>query len=558
MNSPSYPRSASNHETWPGLYEFSYLSDKDELDKEEAGGLVPYGVEELSNKLFSVETLGNIDAREMLETIAQLDRTHTERTIFLQHRLARSYRLNQILRSNLDQAQDRLKTFETHVHELLEPKPESTAASRAELEHLAEQLEERLRMLPPRPALAIEAAPDREEQPISSPTQQKQGRVQLDEAFALLDEERAQLHEDRVQFEQEQSRLEQERMQLEQEQQHSKRERDQLAIERRDLEIRLAGAPNSDYVSRDEVENRIAHAVAITKESCLRDAEVRVAQAEKEAKQDEHTSELQAEVESLRAQLSDHQRESGETVIKLHAEMDALRTKLAEPNLTEALEAQVAELERMLDEAEAEASAAQELFRNQELERLETKTLLEERITELEKQVREGAQAVLQLSKAKQEAEAELTAKIHKQQKRMHALEHDVAHRGLELVKLEKQKEHLSKEALHFSLALSAKDQELQMLKRGTQNASAYWKVLGQRKVAERRALHPRSTNEPRKVSSEAAKRMVQDQTPRIELASTPNHVRREPGKRFPSVPSAHLPDLSTSTIDSVELSYRP
>mgnify|MGYP002716398924 CR=1 FL=1 len=556
LHSPDASDKAKHAEGWPGVYEFSYLTEKDELDEEEAGELVPYALEELTNKLVSIESLGNVDARELLETVAQLDRTHTERTIFLQHRLARSYRLNQVLRSNLRHAQERMAAFESHVTGLLDHQPVSDAPAAEELRRLAMQLEERLQMLPAAPMLAIEPSHDDDARDTE--------RASLEEARAELVREQEAHEAAQTHFNQARAQLDLERIQLqdewrrvEQEQAELKQAHLQLDMERRDLEIRLAAHPTPHAVSEEEVERRIAHAVAVARESALRDAEVRRAQAQPSAPS-EGDAALRAEIDKIQAELERRTQEADDVIASLQSEVESLHAKLAEPQGGEAWEAHVAELERMLDEAEADAQAAQESFHNQELERLELQTQLEERVAELENQVHDGAEAVLRLSKARQESEAELTATIHNQRKRIHALEHDVAHRGLELVKLEKQKENLTKEAMHFSLALSAKDQELQMLKRGTQNATAHWKALVQRNVPERRALQPKATNSARRVSSEAAKRMVQHTSPSVGLASTPNPVRRDVERRLPSVPSKGLPDLSTSTIASVELSYRP
>ena len=555
LHSPEAEGKTKHADGWPGVYEFSYLTEKDELDEEEAGELVPYALEELTNKLVSIDSLGNVDARELLETVAQLDRTHTERTIFLQHRLARSYRLNQVLRTNLHHAQERLAAFESHVTNLLDHQPTSDAPVAEELRRLAVQLEEQLQMLPSTPMLAIEPGRDDDARDTE--------RASLEEARAELVREQeaheaAQAHfnQARAQLDLERVQLQDERRRIEQEQSELRQAHLQHDMERRDLEIRLAAQPSAYAVSEEEVERRIAHAVAVARESALRDAEVRRAQAQPAAAS-EGDAALRAEIDRLHVELERRTQDADDVIASLQSEIETLHTKPAEPQ-SEAWEAHVAELERMLDEAEADAQAAQESFRNQELERLELQTQLEERVAELENQVHEGAEAVLCLSKAKQESEAELTATIHNQRKRIHALEHDVAHRGLELVKLEKQKENLTKEAMHFSLALSAKDQELQMLKRGTQNATAHWKTLAQRNAPNRRALQPKSTNGARRVSSEAAKRMIQQGSPSVGLASTPNPVRRDVDRRLPSVSSKGLPDLSTSTIASVELSYRP
>ena len=334
-------------------------------------------------------------------------------------------------------------------------------------------------------------------------------------------------------------------------------ERAQLAMERRDLEIRLAAMPSAgdELVSREEMEQRIAQAIELTRDSCLRDADVRVAQVREELAQDAAPHE---ELASLRAQLAElqtapqHEREQF-----LAEEVETLRAQLEDAQV-EQREEHLANLEQYLDELEATMASEQESHRDRELEMAELQARLEARIDELEMQVHHSADAVLKLSTAKQEAEAELTAALHQQRKRISELEHDVAHRGLELVRLEKQKEQVAKEALHFSLALSAKEQEVQMLKRGTQDTPAYWKLLAQRSGPERKPLQPVSTN-ARRVSSEAAKRMLQDKR---HAASTPNqtHSASRDYAKSASAPSqsAPLDDLSTSTIQSVDASYRP
>lgn len=501
--SPSSRRSPSSPGNWPGMHELSYLSDKEELDEDDAGALVPFAVEELSSKLFAIDRLGNVDARELFEMVAQLDRTHTERTIFLQHRLARAHRLNQVLRASLAQSQEKTRTFEAHVHDLMEHKADSTTHAHAELQRLSEELEERLRVLPSHGPLAIAPADP------------------LEAERHALDEERA-----------------------------------QLAMERRDLEIRLASMPSTDdeLVSRKEMEQRIAQAIELTRDSCMRDADVRVAQVREELAQDAAPHE---ELASLRAQLAElqtapqHEREQF-----LAEEVETLRAQLEDAQVDQR-EEHLANLEQYLDELEATMTAEQESHRDRELEMAELQARLEARIDELEMQVHHSADAVLKLSTAKQEAEAELTAALHQQRKRISELEHDVAHRGLELVRLEKQKEQVAKEALHFSLALSAKEQEVQMLKRGTQDTPAYWKLLAQRSGPERKPLQPVSTN-ARRVSSEAAKRMLQDKR---HAASTPNqtHSASRDYAKSTSAPSqsAPLDDLSTSTIQSVDASYR-
>ena len=106
---------------------------------------MPFAAQELSSKLFSIETLGTIDTRELFDMIAALDRTHTERTIFLQHRLARTHRLVQMLRAQLQQAHDRIHVFESHIQAFVQQNDEKDGTAAWETLHaLTERLEARL------------------------------------------------------------------------------------------------------------------------------------------------------------------------------------------------------------------------------------------------------------------------------------------------------------------------------------------------------------------------------------------------------------------------------
>ena len=96
-------------------------------------------------------------------------------------------------------------------------------------------------------------------------------------------------------------------------------------------------------------------------------------------------------------------------------------------------------------------------------------------------------------------------AQNHALQQRIRTLENDVSRRDLELVQLQSQRERLEDESLHFSLALcvdktnpsAAKDQELSMLKRGTQG-SAYWQLLTRKAAPETRRASGPAPRRPR------------------------------------------------------------
>ncbi|PKI83000.1 hypothetical protein MVES1_003182 [Malassezia vespertilionis] len=405
--------------------ELSYLSEKEELEEDEAHRLIPFDVRELSTKLISIEKLGGVDAHELFETVAALDRTHSERTVFLHHRLARSHRQNQLLRANLQEAHGKIQLFETQLLDFVRNREQRDDAThvpmQAQLESFTTRLEEQLR--------------------ITAPTDE-------------LEEER-----------------------------------ESLAMQRRDLEIRMATAPTdqTDGVAVDEMERRIAAAVAQTKEMCSRDADIRVHMAR---------------------QASD----------------------------TEALHAQISALQAAREAAEIDMERERAEWHTQDCERHEALLQAEARRDELEAHVAEEAEAILHLSAAKQEASAELLATVHTLRGRISALEHDVAHRGLEIVKLEKQCDRLSKEALNFSLALSAKQQEVDMLKRGTQRAPAYWELLAQRPRRANRAALGSVTN-------------------RTEHASTPNQPSGKKESVHTALRRTDISELSTSTIASERFS---
>lgn len=432
------PSERSTPGRWPGMYEHSFWSEKEELDDEEAGALVPYDVEELSSKLVSIESLGNVDTHELLGMVAALDRTHSERTIFLQHRLARSHRLCQVLRANLEQANARVHLFETHVHEFLQRKAEldqgmneSLAEThQAELLTLTEQLERRLAALPEGRAPALPA-----------PGDTSVGRV------------RRELHE----------------------------EQEHLAMQRRDLEIRLAQARQgaaddlpAEGVPASEVQRRIDEAVSLVRGTCERDAEVRVHMARSER----------------------------------DAEVAALRSELAQRREAPSNEA--------LYEAQRRNEEAQERWSLLEMELVEERARLQERCAQLETDAAAREAALAEQRRQAQHADAEHAVALRRLQDRVSVLEHESAHRGLELVRLDKSRERLARENMHYSLALAAKQQELELIKRGTRAA----------RHPERRPLQARSANVP------AAPRSASAQKP-----------ARQPAERRPPVSPASLLD---------------
>lgn len=404
---PRSARSPHSPSQWPGMYEFSYLSDKEALDDVDTGPLVPFAAQELSSKLFSIETLGTIDTRELFDMIAALDRTHTERTIFLQHRLARTHRLVQMLRAQLQQAHDRIHVFESHIQAFVQQNDEKDGGAAWETLHaLTERLEARLEIMHRLP-------------PSSPPSPSPRSPFDVDALRQELDAERKQLEN-----------------------------------ERRDLEIRRAEPGNN-------VQDEVQRAIEATREACRRDADVRVLVARQEAAE---------ALREVQARLTE-----AETRPTLDADLEQAHERIAE-------------LERHVARAEEQRSS--------EYHALQTKS----------KQAEARCDALYaeldRCQRERDEMEAGLKADMGTWQQRVRTLEHDVAHRDLQAVQLQKQCDRLSQETHHFSLALAAKDQELSMLKRGTKG-SAYWDLITQRtRRPERRALqnktnlHARSTQE--------------------------------------------------------------
>lgn len=284
---------------WPGMYEFSYLTEKNELDELDTGPLVPYAVEALSTKLFAIDKLDHVDARELLDMIVALDRTHMQRTLFLQHRLARSHHLTGLLRASLEEAQRKNHMVETCVHEFFSRKAAMEAdavdTTHSELRALTAQLEERLVTM--HGALHV-------------------GSGKSDAVAA----ERETLAAERDALVAERDALAVERQRLE--------------TERRDLEVRLvANAEGGDHVQATEA----------VRAACAQDADVRVFQAREEAAD---------EIRRLRAELA----EARAPPILVDVLEERLRAA-AEHERT--LEAHVAELELQLGERVSRAPEAE-------------------------------------------------------------------------------------------------------------------------------------------------------------------------------------------------------
>ena len=308
------PRSAGSPHSpshWPGMYEFSYLSDKEALDDVDTGPLVPFAAQELSSKLFSIETLGTIDTRELFDMIAALDRTHTERTIFLQHRLARTHRLVQMLRAQLQQAYDRIHVFESHIQEFVQHSDEKDGAAAWETLHaLTERLEARLESLHKLP-------------PSSPPSPSPRALPDVDAIRQELDTERRQLEN-----------------------------------ERRDLEIRRAEPCND---AQDEVQK----AIEATREACRRDADVRVLVARQEAAEAlrevqarlteaETQPTLDADLERAHGRIAELERLVARTEERRLSEYHALQTERKQADAQcSAVYAELHHCQRERDEVEA-------------------------------------------------------------------------------------------------------------------------------------------------------------------------------------------------------------
>ena len=516
----SSARSASSPHTsahWPGMYEFSYLTDKEELDDLDTGPLVPFAAQELSTKLFAIDSLADVDARELLDMVAALDRTHTERTIFLQHRLARSYRQCQILREQLRDANDYIHVFEGHVREFVRCKAswdEDDETKRATLQALTEQLESRLALLhtstttrwpeaitAPEPELTSKStsAPA----PTTSMDQQRQS-TELDMERAELQKERAALEEERV------------NLQLQQAQLHDDWRK--LDVGRRDLEVRRA-EPSIN------VHEQVQQAIESTRQACMRDAEVRILVVRQEAAD---------AMRELQARLTDAETQPSEAEL-LHAELENAKERTA------SMERHAGELKAQLH-AQAKQIRAQEAW---EAERL----ALEDVRAKAEMREKAARAELRQCEKARDETEAALKADISAWQQRVRTLERDVAHRELDNVQLQKQRDSMKQELQTFTLALAAKDQELSMLKRGTQG-SAYWDLITQRTRSERRPLQ-NTTNRVRSTQEtvDKAQKMLHstatftDKWPRVPTISP--RADEEPSRKPTRASRRQLPSQS-------------
>lgn len=449
---------------WPGMYELSHLTDKAELDEQEADALVPYDVEELSSKLVAIHT-GSGDAKELLEMVVALDRTHSERTIFLQHRLARAYRMCQLLRGELEQAHERF----THVQEQVRHAV-SVRGGDPSLVELVAQLEG-----------VVDA-------PLA---------IESDKSLA---NERAALT----------------------------KEREEIEAQRRDLEIRLA-------MQRDvpSVDDRIAEAVAAARavwereERSVpdtthkeRDAAIRDRNEALDARDEalKARDAAAADAESLREQLGTHAHVHA-TQDTEHAHADALsRWSVREMELVE-----------QRTELDARCRTLEDTIRTTS----ETHT---RQVAELERALLDTEAAL----DARHDADADMSAEVRRLRSRISVLEHDVSNRGIEIVRLEKARARLTKENLHYSLALSAKQQELELIKRGTENAGAYLRAVRGRPLRERSTNIGRAERAHAAASSELARGGYADKAAAL--------------RSLPRAPVAEPESPGTSTIQSSDL----
>ena len=130
-----------------------------------------------------------------------------------------------------------------------------------------------------------------------------------------------------------------------------------------------------------------------------------------------------------------------------------------------------------------------------------------QRMAQLTAEMEEAAAAAARAVREQSATEVQLAAEVHELQNRCVALERDVAQQREIVAQVVHERDALARDAQHLSLALAAKDQELGMLKRGTQGA-AYWELL-----RHRRPLAP--VNESRSRSTgemlDKAQRTLQD-----------------------------------------------
>ena len=258
-----------------------------------------------------------------------------------------------------------------------------------------------------------------------------------------MQKERAALEEERV------------NLQLQQAQLHDDWRK--LDVGRRDLEVRRA-EPSIN------VHEQVQQAIESTRQACMRDAEVRILVVRQEAAD---------AMRELQARLTDAETQPSEAEL-LHAELENAKERTAS-------------MERHAGELKAQLQAQVKQIRAHEAWEAERQAL-EDMCAKAEIREKAAHAELQQCEKARDETEAALKADISVWQQRVRTLEHDVAHRELDNVQLQKQRDSMKQELQTFTLALAAKDQELSMLKRGTQG-SAYWDLITQRTRPERRPL---------------------------------------------------------------------
>ena len=497
------PKSPSR---WPGMYELSYMTDRGQIDESNSGALVPYGVEELWTRLNAIETIGSADARELFQSIVALDETHSRRTLTLQYHLARSLRLNQVLHGSLRQALESIDALKKQVLETAQQGNRSSLPL-AEIGAMVVRLEQHLLHVG---GVPFEKAPSN----TTASHAPSQGHAALDDERAALESERAALESDRAALDM---------------------ERAQLDAERRDLEVHLAAAVPGD--------ERLDRALAAARDAYERDADVRVHKAreehaaisrvaeERSRAAEERVAERDAAVAALERNVAElaHARSEAERLFhtrerELHAavreaEQGAQRAmdeannaaQHAMDEAKDAVQRQVAAAKeaagRDVDVYREARDAAERQLAAVEHDWHEAQQDSAQRMAQLTAEMEEAAAAAARAVREQSATEVQLAAEVHELQNRCVALERDVAQQREIVAQVVHERDALARDAQHLSLALAAKDQELGMLKRGTQGA-AYWELL-----RHRRPLAP--VNESRSRSTgemlDKAQRTLQD-----------------------------------------------
>ncbi|EPQ30658.1 uncharacterized protein PFL1_01559 [Pseudozyma flocculosa PF-1] len=185
-----------------------------------------------------------------------------------------------------------------------------------------------------------------------------------------------------------------------------------------------------------------------------------------------------AQIEAMLEQANEQRKDDLEAIAKLRLSLDEAGREKEDVlvSLTE-LEEHHAQEQAKLREAQSHAQRLSEDKAKLLVQLREAEAIQDDRLRQLSSQLEmvsvelEASQAQLEANTRTSADHAALQEELVRLQARVSALEHEVADRGLTIVKLTKAKETLEDENTNYGIALSAKQLELSMLKRNARIA---------------------------------------------------------------------------------------